>query len=107
MRKITVVNEYLLVALLGAFALAFLKYTDLTTIPFQDGSSIIDAAKDALNLRFLLLAVFDLHCVALLYFIGGRSFKVVAEMRESMYGKVALGLILGAWILGSSGVLHK
>lgn len=67
-----------------------------------DGLNYGAAVLDALGLRLAKLALFDIHCVGLLYFWGGRSFKISRIFKQK---PVSTALILLAVLLGSALVL--
>jgi hypothetical protein len=89
------------------FSCMFLYLLNRTTAPMQDGSTVVQAAADAVNIRFILTAALDVHTVLLLFFFGGCSFDIVEEFKQSDSGKIAIAIILAAWVIASSGVLHK
>ena len=67
-----------------------------------DGLNYGGAVLDALGLRLAKLALFDIHCIGLLYFWGGRSFKISQVFKSK---PVSTALILLAVLLGSALVL--
>jgi hypothetical protein len=73
-----------------------------TLPPTLDGLSQATAIQDSMGLRVVMMAVFDLHTFALIYLIGGRSFKTIPELLKGSFGRVAFGAIAAAWILGSA-----
>ena len=93
------INETFGALLMVLIALGFVIFACGALPATMDGMSYIDAIKDAFGLRVAKLAVFDVHCVAALYFYGGRSFNI-SETFKVHPGATAA--ILSASFIGSA-----
>jgi hypothetical protein len=70
--------------------------------PTLDGMSYGAAVGDSFGLRIAKLAVFDLHAVGVLYFYGGRSWKVTQLFKTK---PISTALLLAAIFIGSAMML--
>jgi len=70
--------------------------------PTLDGMNYGAAVVDSLGMRLIKLAVFDLHAVGVLYFYGGRSWKVAQTFKSK---PVSTALLLAAIFIGSAMML--
>ena len=91
----------------GAFILAGVAILALCLLavflpPTLDGMSYAAAVGDSFGLRLAKLAVFDLHAVGVLYFYGGRSFRIVQMFKTK---PVSTALLLAAIFIGSAMML--
>ena len=91
----------------GAFILAGISLLAVCLLavflpPTLDGLNYGAAVVDSLGLRLIKLAVFDLHAVGVLYFYGGRSWKVAQVFKTK---PVSTALLLAAIFLGSAMML--
>ena len=96
------INENWGAWILAVFVIWFVGCAAIYLPGTLDGLSYAGAVIDALGLRLAKLALFDIHCIGLLYFWGGRSFKISKIFKAK---PISTALILLAILLGSALVL--
>ena len=96
------INENLGAALVASVAVCFLMFLAHTIPSTLDGMSYMDAIKDAFGLRIAKLAIFDLHAIGILYFYGGKEWKIIQSLKTK---PISTALILTAILIGSAMML--
>jgi hypothetical protein len=96
------VNETHGVWILTAFVVLFVICAAAYLPGTLDGLNYGGAVLDALGLRLVKLAVFDVHFIGLLYFWGGKSFKIVRTFKLK---PISTALLIAAALVGSALVL--
>lgn len=98
-------DEKLLAIGIVIIATIFVSINNFTLPPTLDGMSQAVAIQDTMGLKIVQMAILDMHTALLIYLIGGHTFKTIKEMTTTAIGKVALGIVIAAWILGTALVL--
>jgi hypothetical protein len=93
------VNEKVGAYLLALFAVCFIVFLSYTLPPTMEGLSYTSAVQDALGLRVVKLALFDIHAIGVLYFYGGRSWDIVHTFKLK---PISTALLLAAIFIGSA-----
>jgi hypothetical protein len=102
MNKVDKLNENHGALFLAGVAILVVCLLAVFLPPTLDGMSYAAAVGDSFGLRIAKLAVFDLHAVGVLYFYGGRSWKITQIFKTK---PISTALLLAAIFIGSAMML--